>query len=138
MKSLRNLAPLEKRDNNDLRGSILRQFLHGPEKIIRLRKNGIFESGLVSRGKYLQRLRGGLEHRAYRTAGRQFAPRFQRRSPSSTYLRKPPVHDCFRDRRRNVSQSKGFRQGKSINSTFTPCSRSIFCAACSARGTTAP
>src|SRR6202051_2407073 len=37
-----------------------------------------------------------------------------------------------------VSQSKGFRQRKSISSTFTPCSRSSFCAACRARGTTAP
>ena len=37
-----------------------------------------------------------------------------------------------------VSQSNGFSVRRSISSTLTPCSRSSLCAACSARGTTAP
>ena len=37
-----------------------------------------------------------------------------------------------------ASQSYGLSVRRSINSTLTPCSRSMRCAACKARGTTAP
>ena len=83
--------------------------------------------------------RGAPARRDDRITCQQCGLRSLHHSPSSKCPRRPPVRDWFsKPMRRSCPSQTGSELRKSINSTFTPCSRSSFCAACRARGTTAP
>ena len=116
---------------------IFRQFLHGPKKVRGLRQDGVFQHRVVGD----EDVRGG--HTAYGgiemfeelvgDAGGDFGAV----SPAQGVFVGDQCAAGFYEAAM-VSQSKGFRVRRSISSALTPCSRSSFCTACNARGTTAP
>ena len=120
-------------------GSVLRQFFHCQEQVVRLRQDRVFQDRLVGDEDVHRGHAADRRIEVRRTARRRCGRRSPRRSPSSACLRRRRERGWFlQPMRRSCPSRTDSSVRRSINSTFTPCSRSSFCAACRARGTTAP